>query len=979
AISRDGKTLWAANHSTGNVSVIDTATAAVVKTITVGAQPLGLALTPDGTKLYVGNGKDCTISVIDTAAETAGPAPIALPAAACSATPQGFFGDPGRMAMSPDGTTLYAASLDAQLVTPVDTATGTPGTPISFTGVTTPTGLPFRPGALAFTPDGARLLVADAGGGPSNQFGNTVQIVSTPANTLSGTPIALNSALGTGNDAAVTPDQAPVAAFTVTSAAPGAATSFDASTSTVRFGTIASYAWDFGDGAKTTTATPATTHVYTAAGTYSATVTETDATGTSLPVTTLMTGRTLVRHGSDSARATRSVVVAAGPQPAVSLSAATLDFGEAALGTTTAAKTVTVTNSGAAPLSIASATIGGSDFAIGADGCSGKPVAAGASCAVGVTFTPGAGGQRTGQLAFADDASGSPHTVALGGVGTTVGSVTGTVRRDSDTGAPIANAPVYVCGPVGPYDCRSSLTDAAGHYAAPGLQAGRYAVTANAPAGLWPATRVVDVAAGPATVADFALTPPVPLPKGISVTGAGGNITSGTPVMRQGPFTITLPISAFPAQFPDRTAGTVGHVTVSLKITGGSSLTVPGGVLIDSSGEYRVISTEDGRRAARIAGVGHTHAVAIAAAGETGGAGMVTYSSTPDGKAFQISVDAPVGYIHGPTVTTIGLATSLHPVTRSYRDCPVSPEQQALQDQIDDLQRQDNEAYEAEKKLRPSYTDALLKANDSSLDPEDRAFYKAKAERLNKQILELIQKDFDLAKKIKDLVKQRDAQQAKDCPLDNPGPDDNIFSDPFDNYFDPSGNVLTPAGVPLLGAKVVLVRSDAKPGPFTAVPNGSTIMSPSNRQNPDRTDATGYFGWDVQAGFYKVTASHAGCHAPGKPKQRTVSSKAGQVPPPIFNLKLRLTCAHAKKRSATLTEVESRLNGSHGFLLTARVKPVRHAKHRPLGTVTFTRKGRTVATVALNPRTGVATTALTSAAVKARYSGDARFAGSRSR
>jgi YVTN family beta-propeller protein len=194
-ISRDGRTLWTANHSTGNVSVIDLSapTPSVVKTITVGTQPLGLALTPDGTRLYVANGASCTISVIDTARETVSGAPIALPAGACTGTPQGYLGDPGRMVMSPDGATLYAASRDKQVVTPISTATNTAGAPISFTGVTTPTGQPFMPGGMAMTPDGARLLVADSGDGP--QFGNSVQIVATPANVLSGSPIALNSPL----------------------------------------------------------------------------------------------------------------------------------------------------------------------------------------------------------------------------------------------------------------------------------------------------------------------------------------------------------------------------------------------------------------------------------------------------------------------------------------------------------------------------------------------------------------------------------------------------------------------------------------------------------------------------------------------------------------------------------------------------------------------------------------------------------------
>ena len=133
----------------------------------------------------------------------------------------------------------------------------------------------------------------------------------------------------------MTPDQAPVADFSVTSGPPGADTAFDASASSVRFGTIAGYAWDFGDGSPTqTTTTPTTTHAYAAAGTYAATVIETDAAGTSLPSTTLATGRTPLRHGADTARATRSVVVSAGPTPAVTLSATSLDFGVQVVGAT---------------------------------------------------------------------------------------------------------------------------------------------------------------------------------------------------------------------------------------------------------------------------------------------------------------------------------------------------------------------------------------------------------------------------------------------------------------------------------------------------------------------------------------------------------------------------------------------------------------------------------------------------------------------
>jgi hypothetical protein len=44
-------------------------------------------------------------------------------------------------------------------------------------------------------------------------------------------------------------------------------------------------------------------------------------------------------------------------------------------------------------------------------------VAAGANCAVGVTFTPMATGQATGTLTFTDGAGTSPQTIGLTGSG----------------------------------------------------------------------------------------------------------------------------------------------------------------------------------------------------------------------------------------------------------------------------------------------------------------------------------------------------------------------------------------------------------------------------------------------------------------------------------------------------------------------------------------------------------------------------------
>jgi hypothetical protein len=109
-----------------------------------------------------------------------------------------------------------------------------------------------------------------------------------------------------------------------------------------------------------------------------------------------------------------------GTAPAVSLSTASLSFGNQGLSVKSGAMTETVTNSGTANLTISTVTLGGTnaaDFAKGADTCTGATVAPNATCAVGVTFTPSALGSRSASLSFADNASGSPQTVGLSGTG----------------------------------------------------------------------------------------------------------------------------------------------------------------------------------------------------------------------------------------------------------------------------------------------------------------------------------------------------------------------------------------------------------------------------------------------------------------------------------------------------------------------------------------------------------------------------------
>jgi len=108
------------------------------------------------------------------------------------------------------------------------------------------------------------------------------------------------------------------------------------------------------------------------------------------------------------------------------LSPASVDFGSQALGSTSASKTVTFSDTGSASIALGSASLGGAnpgDFAITSDGCSGTTIAPSGSCAVNVAFVPTATGARGATLSFADDAYDSPQTASLSGTGTTLADV----------------------------------------------------------------------------------------------------------------------------------------------------------------------------------------------------------------------------------------------------------------------------------------------------------------------------------------------------------------------------------------------------------------------------------------------------------------------------------------------------------------------------------------------------------------------------
>jgi hypothetical protein len=102
--------------------------------------------------------------------------------------------------------------------------------------------------------------------------------------------------------------------------------------------------------------------------------------------------------------------------PAVKMTPTSVNFPVTTQGLSSTAISVTITNSGAAPLHISGISAGGAspaDFANTFNACSTTTIAANASCSVSVTFAPIFSGARSETLFVSDDAPNSPQSVSV--------------------------------------------------------------------------------------------------------------------------------------------------------------------------------------------------------------------------------------------------------------------------------------------------------------------------------------------------------------------------------------------------------------------------------------------------------------------------------------------------------------------------------------------------------------------------------------
>lgn len=120
----------------------------------------------------------------------------------------------------------------------------------------------------------------------------------------------------------------------------------------------------------------------------------------------------------------------------ISLNPGTLVFSSQLVGTSSAAQSVTLTNTGHSTLTVSGIQVTG-DFAQ-TNNCP-SSLAAASSCSINVTFTPVAPGTRSGSLIVNDNVQGTPQTVNLTGTGT---AGTGPVAVLTPASLTFANQPL---------------------------------------------------------------------------------------------------------------------------------------------------------------------------------------------------------------------------------------------------------------------------------------------------------------------------------------------------------------------------------------------------------------------------------------------------------------------------------------------------------------------------------------------------------
>lgn len=274
---------------------------------------IGLALTPSGSEIFgCDRGEVFGLKLPISQAES----------------PFDVVAMPGVQAVTvgPHGKNLYAGVVNANREAMLEgfaIADSTAVTSKSLQSASFPFANPNEPVRLAVTANGGSLVVTLTLESDADAPAPFMFYVSLGGDTGSGPLITPGPALPLPPDlsdpvaVAITPDQAPHASFSPSLGPAGSPSTFSAAASTVKYGSIVSYQWKFGDGSPLlTTSGDTATHVFASAGTYTVTLVERDAAGTSIPPAFPGTpwaangpGQTPYRLSSILARTSQTVII----------------------------------------------------------------------------------------------------------------------------------------------------------------------------------------------------------------------------------------------------------------------------------------------------------------------------------------------------------------------------------------------------------------------------------------------------------------------------------------------------------------------------------------------------------------------------------------------------------------------------------------------------------------------------------------------
>ena len=176
-ISPDGSTAYVTNSNSTTVTIIDTHSNTVIGVIGGFDGPSGMVITPDGNTAYVnnyggpdgvGSGNGTTVRVVDLNTNTFIGSPITVGLA------------PAALAITPDGAHVYVANYvdgntDTGTVSVIDTNTNTVVDMITgFSG----------PFSIAINPNGKYAYVTNFGSNNFAPFGTTVTVIKLSNNTI---------------------------------------------------------------------------------------------------------------------------------------------------------------------------------------------------------------------------------------------------------------------------------------------------------------------------------------------------------------------------------------------------------------------------------------------------------------------------------------------------------------------------------------------------------------------------------------------------------------------------------------------------------------------------------------------------------------------------------------------------------------------------------------------------------------------------